>query len=169
MDASEQKRTVGWAFESAMEMERHAAAMYDRYAAVFAHEPDVCAFWAGLAADERHHEAMLQEMLDGLTEAERLAAADDEVATKLDRGQRRIETLSQDRIADFDQAYGLAQGLEFSEINTIFKLLAAGSDESKFDRQSALKEVAQHQQQFTKCAPKLRDAAWRKTVAARTQ
>jgi len=165
---SEQHRegTVGWAFESAMQMERDAAALYRRFAAMFASENEVANFWIGLSADEDEHEAMLRAMLEGLPQEQRREPADREVAMNIERGMRRIETIPQDSVADFDQAYSIAQSLESSEVNLVFTFLAAGSAESKADRQAALKHVAQHQKQFSHCSPQLRDAQWRKTVTA---
>lgn len=113
--------TIEELLKLALCLEVAARRFYEGLAARFSHCPEVAVFWQAMAADEACHENRLKQWRTALS-AERLSQTTDGrlfqmgeklLAVSVEELLRRVRTLS--------DAYEIADELESSETNTIFR------------------------------------------------
>lgn len=121
------EKTFGWLIERAVSWERTAQGLYESLAAAFPSYPAVRDFWLQMSADEIRHAVTLQGIRDALSE-ERLArpisGADAAFAESVDE---LLADCAGRTLVTLDDAYELANELEGSEINTVFRLVMMDS------------------------------------------
>jgi ferritin len=110
-------------FVVGVQLELAAQCLYEGLAEMFAHCPEVAAFWRLFAADEVLHAKRLAEFQVSV-DARRLSQPTD--ARLLEAGRKLLATpvaelLSQ--VQNLDDGYQIAHDLESSETNTIFRFL----------------------------------------------
>ncbi len=115
--------TMADLFELAISAELIAETLYKRFAEMFAAHPPVTEFWQMYARQESAHAGWLEQLADGLDEAQLAAPAD---ASMLRDAQKILsfsleQTLSQ--IETLEDAYRLATEMENGETNAIFAFL----------------------------------------------
>lgn len=113
--------TIGELLALGIKLEIDARRLYEGFAQMFEDCPAVAKFWCRLAADEASHESRLRGVLAGMSRR-RLSQAGD---LKMLRGARALLVASvEDRLREIhnlDDAYEMANDLECSETNTIFR------------------------------------------------
>jgi len=115
--------TLADLFELAIQAERNAEALYDRFAQLFAAHPKVADFWHQYARQEAAHADWLTQLVESL-DADQLDAPAD--PTILNNAQRLL-SFSLDKVLEtvhtLDDAYQLATEMENGETNAIFQFL----------------------------------------------
>lgn len=159
------KDTIEAIFECAIEIEYKAADIYKEFSQLFSHIPEISAFWQGLIEDEKQHADMLQDVRNSLTSEQLLSPCDKELLERVARIQRMLSKITIESINNLNDAYELAHELEFSEVNTIFKLLATEFVLSKERKQFVISEITEHQQKLVDFNRSFGDREWRKGIS----
>ncbi|MEN6335920.1 MAG: ferritin family protein [Phycisphaerales bacterium] len=113
--------TVEDLLDLGIQLEAGLQRLYQEFAGMFGHCPEVAAFWRVLAVDEASHKNRLIQARSVLC-GERLARAAD--AKTVREAQRLLDVEMRERpgeVRNLDDAYELANDLESSETNTIFR------------------------------------------------
>ncbi len=110
-------------FELAIAGEKAAAEFYDGLAGKFRHNPDVFGFWNTMAADERQHIRILENIRKSLTSAQLAAPADESIfQTAVENSQVQIKDVL-GMVRNLNDAYIIAHLWENSEINKVFEFI----------------------------------------------
>jgi rubrerythrin len=115
--------TVSTLLEVAIALEQDAEMLYLGLAARFRHHPEIAGFWRTYADEENGHARWLRQLGDRLTPERRANPVD---AQMLTAGQKVLQSTIEEKLRDIrhlEDAYGLADELEHSEMNTIFEFL----------------------------------------------
>lgn len=156
--------TIENAFKSAMEFEGKAKEIYSHFMGIFSHLPEIAAFWEELANEEKTHKAKLQNICHSLTEEQTSSPADINLMEKIIETQEFVGKILIDSICNLDDAYELAHEMEYSEVNSIFKLLAT-KYVSVEERANFLESVIEkHQSKLLQFDEKYGDKEWRKSI-----
>lgn len=156
--------TIEEAFKSAMEFECKAKEIYSHFVDLFSHLPEIAAFWEGLASEEETHEAMLQNICHSLTEEQTSSPADKNIMRKIVETQEVIRKIHIDSICNLDDAYELAHELEFSEVNSIFQLLATKYVTVEKRANFLESVIEKHQSKLLHFDEIYGDKEWRKSI-----
>jgi len=119
--AEVKQATVGDLLDLGIQLEAGVQRLYLEFATMFGNCPEVAAFWRVLAADEASHKNRLIQARSVLS-GERLARAAD--ARMVREAQRLLDVdlrEGPEEVRNLDDAYELANDLESSETNTIFR------------------------------------------------
>jgi rubrerythrin len=120
---SHNKETVGELFEYAIALEKAAETVYTEFGNMFAHSPEVAAFWRSYADEERGHASYL-ERIKGKVDGTRLSyQADVTILEKVHSCLRKISSTQLATMRTLQDAFELATELENSETNTIFEFM----------------------------------------------
>jgi len=129
---------------SGIQLEAQTQHVYQEFANLFAHCPDVAAFWRALAAEEASHKNRLIQIRDGMSR-ERLARPGD--VKMLQAAQRLLAVDLGERLAevrDLDDAYELANDLESSETNTIFQFFLTELSQDMHVVSALMRDLDEH-------------------------
>ncbi len=109
--------------EFAVAGEKTAAEFYEGLAGKFRHEAHIFKFWKTMAADERQHVKILENIRSSLTSAQRTEPADQSVVeTAVENSRVQIKDVLS-MVRNLNDAYVLAHLWENSEINRVFEFL----------------------------------------------
>ena len=158
------KETIGELFDRAIEIEHEAASIYTEFSRLFSHVPGLSAFWKGLVDDEMLHARTLEDVRKSLTPEQLLSPPDKEMWENVARIQRMLSKDLVGSIGSLDDAYELAHDLEFSEVNAIFKFLAAEFVPSQERNKFVISEIVQHQKKLSDFSRNFGDRDWRKGI-----
>lgn len=158
------KDTIGTIFERAIGFEYKAAGVYKGFSGLFLHFQEISSFWQDLAEDETRHAERLQNICKSLTSEQLLSPCDNEMSRKVDITQRMVAEVSIPSIKNLDDAYELAHELEFSEANTIFKLMINEFIHSQKSKQFIISQLSEHQQKLVEFTNNFGDRYWRKEI-----
>jgi hypothetical protein len=131
---------------------------------MFAHVPELDAFWRTMISEESAHEKLLKDAR-GLLNPEQLQAPADE---KMWRDATRIHRMFADdltkSIETLDDAYELAHDIEFSEVNAIFQFLTSRwiPEEKKSNLIHGV--IEKHLEYLSSFGDKFGDRDWRKAI-----
>ncbi len=151
-------------FELAIEIEYKAAHIYERLSKLFSHVQGLSDFWDELVKDEKRHATTLQDVKKLLTPQQLLTHSDKKMWDNIASIQRLLSKDLVGAIKTLDDAYELAHELEFSEVNAIFKFLAAGFIPSDERKKHVVSEIKQHQQKLLDFSRNFGDRNWRKGI-----
>ena len=167
MAATGSNQTIEKLFEIAISIEYEAAILYNKFSKLFSHVPDVAEFWNGMQEDEIQHASILQSIRNALSLDELLTHATHEMWQDIRKTQHFFSTELFRRINTLDDAYQLAQAIEFSELNGIFQFLA--SDLMPYDQQKEfiIANILKHQQKIIDFSRNYGDGEWRKEIEIR--
>jgi hypothetical protein len=161
------RKTVADLFRAGIVLEKRVGAIYGQLARRFDHHREVFDFWKGMQADEIGHAEALDQIRAALTAADLARPVD----AKTWSGAADLERfLARDRVGPvktLDDAYLLAHEIEFSEINAIFKFLAAKSIPFEDRADFVISQLSQHQEKITSFGRTFGDRAWRRRIAAK--
>lgn len=122
-DNPENSITLGELLVQAIDLERQTEAIYQNFARLFSHEPDVAAFWQRYAHDEDGH-ALILLGLQARLRPERLAEVlDEEILANVQGLKTLLDAARKENVETLDDAYRLAVKIEQSEINAIYRFL----------------------------------------------
>jgi hypothetical protein len=164
MMQSGSEETIEHLFEYSIEIEYKAAHIYETLSKLFSHVPGLTVFWQGLVEDEIRHATILQEIRKMLTPEKLLSRSDKKIWDDVAGIQRN---LSKDLIAAINtlhDAYELAHDLEFSEVNAVFKFLAAEFVPFDERKQFVFSDIDQHQKKLLDFSRNFGGRDWRKGI-----
>ena len=164
MIESGSKDTIEAIFARAIGFEYKAADIFKEFSKLFSHIQEISSFWQELAEDEIQHAETLQNIRKSLTSEQLLSPCDKEISMKVDITQCMLTAVSIASIRNLDDAYELAHELEFSEVNTIFKLMTTEFIHSQERRQFIVSQISEHQQKLVDFTHNFGDRDWRKEV-----
>ena len=167
MIESGSRETIEAIFERAIEIEHKAATIYTEFSQLFSHMPKITVFWQGMTEDEKRHMAALQDVRKSLTNEQLQSPCDKNISEKVAEIHRLLSKDLTASINNLDDAYELANELEFSEVNAIFKFLAAEFVPSEQRIQLVASEIKQHQQKLLDFFENFGDRNWRKEISIR--
>ena len=125
---------------------------------------DLSDFWDELVKDEKRHATTLQDVKKLLTLEQLLTSSDKKMWDDVASIQRLLNKDLVGAIKTLDDAYELAHELEFSEVNAVFKFLAAELIPSEERKKFVVTEIKQHQQKLLDFSRNFGDRNWRKGI-----
>lgn len=153
-------------FGRAISIELQVADIFSRIGRLFSHVPELSGFWQELSEDEVRHATSLTAVRDMVDPAKLLTQCDHELWDNVAQVQRMLDRDLVGPINLLNDAYELAHDLEFSEVNAIFKLLAAEFVPSDARTQFVTSEIAQHQAKLSDFSENFGDRNWRMGIDA---
>jgi rubrerythrin len=138
------ENTIQVLCELAISWETQAHDLYINFANLFNHEPKVSAFWIQMSKDESEHIKVLKDILKSIPTEKLLMALGNEQWNSVIRVEELIKDASTRIIQTLADAYEVAQQLEMSEVNTLFKMFVNNYLPDKEGHQFILSEVAEH-------------------------
>ena len=160
------EQTLEYIFQQAIKAERKAWHLYLQFSKVFAHVPQVSTFWGGLAQDEEQHARELEKIQGSLTNKQLAQVADRELLTNISNVSKVLREISPDLIDTLDDAYEVAHELEFSEVNSVFKILTTEFISEETRRKATMSHLVYHQGKLMKFTENFGDRVRRKGVTA---
>ncbi len=157
-------QTMDTVFAGAIEIEYKVADIYGQFSRLFSHVQELSAFWQGLADDEVRHATALRATRESLAPDHLLMPCDKDLWDNVMRIQRMLNKDVVGAINTVDDAYELAHDLEFSEVNVIFKFLAAEFVPSDERKQFVSSEITRHQRKLLDFGLNFGGKAWRKGI-----
>ena len=132
-------------FKSAVEIEKTAGEIYEKFAELFSDFPKIADFWKRMNKDESDHAKWLLEIKDSLSEEQLLSSPDHELILKVQSIKKLLNKHSTKKIHNLDDAYELTNDIEFSGVNNLFRLFTHKFVSSEDKKKFTLSEVTQHQ------------------------
>jgi len=145
---SKPENTIERLFELAIELEYKTADIYERFSTLFQHIPELPAFWQGLHDDEIQHVITLQNVRKSLTFEQLLVCPPTEFRESVMKIQRIISKDVFESINNLNDAYELANELEFFKTNTIFNFLTSKIIPSGKSVEIDYSGIVKHQQKL---------------------
>jgi rubrerythrin len=130
--------------ELAISWETQAHDLYVNFATLFNHEPKVSAFWIQMSKDESGHIKVLKDILKSIPDEKLLIVLSNEKWNSVIRVEELIKDASTRKIQTLADAYEVAQQLEMSEVNTLFKMFVNDYLPDKEGHQFILSDVTGH-------------------------
>ncbi len=140
--------TIEETLETAVRIETRAADLYGVLARRFSHVPGMTGFWEDLRHDELGHANTLRSVRGSLSK-EKLASTVEHSITASVNGI--MEMMGKDllgQIKTLDDAYEIANELEFSEINALFKYLTTDIVTTASRGEIIVHHIDEHQQKL---------------------
>ena len=134
---------------------------------MFAHTPEVAAFWIDLAHDEEHHADALKETQESLTNEQLTQSADPQLLINIKEILTTLKEIQLDQINTLDDAYKVAHELEISEINSVFKILAAEYISEKNRMETTISQLGDHIEKLMTFNEHFGNKTWREGIIAR--
>jgi rubrerythrin len=153
-------------FQSAIEIEKKAGNIYERFAELFAAFPKIVDFWKGMNQDESGHAKWLLEMKESLSEEALSSYPDYDLILKVHSIKKSLDEYSKKKIENLDDAYELANEIESSEVNNLFRLLTKKFVSSEDRKKLLFSEINQHQLKIMDFSKNFGDGLWRKEIPA---
>ena len=166
MVGSSSESTIGKVFENAIEIEKTAGHIYERFTNLFSGIPEVADFWKGLTKDESDHAKWLLEIKESLSEEQLLSTPDYELILKAETVKSLLNKNLTREIDNLDAAYEMAHDIESSEVNNLFKLLSGKYVSSEDRKKFLFSEINEHQQKLLDFPEKYKDRILRKEIKA---
>ena len=132
-------------FQSAIEIEKVAGKIYRIFTDLFSDFNKIADFWKGMNKDEIGHANWLLEVKESVSEEELSSYADYELILKVHSIKRLLDECLKKEIENLDEAYELANEIESSEINNLFRLLTNKFISSEDKKRIISSEVNEHQ------------------------
>ena len=159
--------TIAALFETAIGIERKAAAFYADMASAFHHVPEVSDFWQQLHREEIEHENILRGVYASLPPEMLAGPPEPLLAIQVTDACRLIDAVAVDAVLTLDDAYELAHDLEFSEVNAVFKLLAMAGVPTETHSRFVIDHIERHQHHLMEFGHAHGGRPWRRSIQAR--
>lgn len=153
---------IGKIFEKAIEIEKSAGRIYERFAKLFSDFPKIASFWKGMNKDELDHAEWLAEIKESLSEEQLLSPPNYELILKTENVKFLLNRNSAKAIENLDEAYEIAHEIESSEVNNLFRLLTSKFISSEDRKKILLSEINEHQQKIMDFSKNFGDKVLRK-------
>jgi hypothetical protein len=148
---------LGKIFESAIETKRKVGQMYQQFAELFSHVPEVEDFWRKMNLNQITHADWLQETKESLSEDQILSLPEVELVLKTHAIRNLFEKHSEKEIGTLHDAYLIAHELESSDVNDLFKTLSSQYISSEEKRNLVLDTIEEHRKQIKDLSKKFED------------
>lgn len=160
-------QTINDILRQAIEAEWRAHDFYSELAEMFTDVDDeVADFWAELAQDETDHAGELERIRESCNWDQLGRPADAELIQSAGAVRALLATDLRDRIRTLDDAYELAHKLEFSEVNSLFQVLALEFVSSEDRRNFVASEMKLHREKLLAFGKEIGDREQRRKVIA---
>ncbi len=130
--------------ELAINWETQARDLFSDFANLFIHEPKVYEFWIQLSTEESMHIGVLKDILNKIPPEKRLMEVGNEQWNSVTQVDELIKEASTKKVLTLDDAYELAQQLETSEINALFKMLVIDYLPDEEGHKMIVSEIREH-------------------------
>jgi len=148
MSDSNAELVLGKIFESAIETKRKVGQMYQQFAELFSHVPEVEDFWKKMNLNQITHADWLEETKESLSEEEILSLPEVELVLKTHSIKNLFDKHSDKEIGTLHDAYEIAHEFESSEVNDLFRILSSQYISSEEKKKIILDAIDQHKQQI---------------------
>jgi rubrerythrin len=153
-------------FQSVIEIEKMAAEIYEEFAKLFSDFPKIADFWKGMNRDEIDHAKWLIEMKESLPEEVLSSSPDYDLILKVHSIKKSLGEYSEKKINSLDDAYELANDIESSEVNNLFRLFTHKFISSEDKKNFILSEINDHQLKTMNFPKNFGDKILRKEIKA---
>ncbi len=160
------EQTVENVFQQAIQAEYKSRFLYVQFSKMFNHVHEVSALWTSLAKDEVYHAKVLEKIQASLTIEQLSQTADQELLDNIKEVLTFLREIKLDMINTLDDVYEVAHELEFSEINSVFKILATEFISDVYRKEAVLSQLGQHTEKLITFNEKFGDKTWRKGIIA---
>ncbi len=157
---------LGKIFESAIETKRKVGQIYQQFAELFSHVPEVEDFWRKMNLNQITHADWLEETKESLSEEEILSLPEVELVLKTHSIRNLFDKHSDKEIGTLHDAYQIAHEFESSEVNNLFKILSSQYISSEKKKKFILDEIEQHSQQIMDLSNRFADVMTEIKVAS---
>jgi len=157
MSDSNAELVLGKIFESAIETKRKVGQMYQQFAELFSHIPEVEDFWKKMNINQITHADWLEETKESLSEEQILSLPEVELVLKTHSIRNLFDKHSETKIGNLHDAYQIAHEFESSEVNDLFKTLSSEYISSEEKKKIVLDAIDQHRQQIMYLFKKFED------------
>ncbi len=161
------KTTFEEIFENAIEIEKTAGQMYEKFAELFSDFPKAVYFWKGMKKDESDHAKWLIEIKESLSDKKLSSSPDYDMILKIHQINSLLDKYSSKKVENLDEAYELSHEIESSEVNNLFMLLANKFISSEDRKKLLLSEINDHQQKIVDFPKIFGDKIIRKEIKAK--
>ena len=123
--------TMASLIERAIEFECRARDLYITFSDIFSHNDKVSTFWGQFSEDESRHMNLLEETRNTLSQEELSSPVGKKESASVRKVQHLLNTVTTVCIQNLNDAYELADEIENSEINAIFRFVLIKSVTAK--------------------------------------
>lgn len=165
MSDSNTELVLGKIFEHAIETKRKVGQIYQKFAELFSHIPEVENFWRKMNMNQITHADWLEETKESLSEEEILSLPEVELVLKTHSIRNLFDKHSEKEIGTLHDAYEIAHELELSEVNELFRVLSSQYISSEEKKNLVLDTIEEHKQQIIDLAKRFEDGMTKIKVA----
>jgi len=153
-------------FQSAIEIEKTAGKIYEKIAELFSDFPKIVDFWKGMSKDESDHAKWLLEIKESISEEELSSSPEYELILKVHSIKKLLDECSKKKVDNLDDAYELANDVESSGVNNLFRLFTHKFVSSEDKKKFTLSKVTQHQLRIMDFPDNFGDKVLRREIKA---
>ncbi len=155
---------LGKILEKAIESKKKVSVIYERFAELFSHVPEIKDFWNKMKLKQMAHADWLEEIKESLTEEQILSLPEVEFVLKTHSINNLFDEQSEKEIYNLHDAFKIAHEIEFSEVNDLFKMLSREYISSEKKKNFILAEIDEHRQHIMTLPEKFRDGMLMKEI-----
>jgi len=157
---------LGKIFERAIETKRKVGQIYQRFAELFSHVPEVEDFWKKMNLNQIAHADWLKEIKESLSEEQILSLPEVEMVLKIHSIRNLFDKHLKKEINNLHDAYEVAHTIESSEVNDLFKILSSEFISSEEKKKLILNAIEEYRKQIMSFPEKFRDGMTMKEIRA---
>lgn len=164
MECDKTNTTLSSLFECAIINEMKAADIFASFSDAFSFHDGLKNFWDDMQKDEIMHAEVLRTIHNDLPETRLAEKPDDNVCKYAEKAYQLINSITNEKPKNLDEAYELAHELEFCELNEVYLILLDCKIGSKKAKQFIKDEIKKHQSKMVNFKETFGDKSWRKTI-----
>ena len=139
---------LGKIFERAIETKMKVGQMYNQFAQMFSHVPEANDFWKKMNLNLVAHADWLKETKESLSKEEVLSLPEVDLVLKIHSIRNLFDRSSRKEVGNLHDAYEIANEIESSDINDLFKILTNEFIYSDRKREFILDAIEKHRAQI---------------------
>ncbi len=139
---------LGKIFERVIETKMKVGQMYNQFARMFSHVPEVNDFWKKMNLNQVAHADWLKETKESLSREQILSLPEVELVLKTHSIRNLFDKHSKKEIGTLHDAYEVAHEIESSDVNDLFKILTNEFISSEKKREFILDAIDKQQEQI---------------------
>jgi rubrerythrin len=155
-------KTLEDVLTTAAKFEKAASDFYKMLGGRFSHIPGLAAFFDDLVKDELKHEQMILSVKNSLPKEKLAGIPPEDLKTSMFSIQKLIKMITEYDIQNLDDAYELAHQLEFSEVNSVLKLIITKLVTTERYDEFVATRIDEHEEKLLEFDRLFGDKAWRK-------
>jgi hypothetical protein len=148
MSDSNTELVLGKIFEHVIETKRKVGQIYQQFAELFSHIPEVEGFWKKMNINQITHADWLKETKESLSEEEILSLPEVELVLKTHSIRNLFDKHSEKEISTLLDAYEIAHEFELSEVNELFRILSRQYISCEEKKNLVLDTMEKHKQEI---------------------